>query len=407
MPEGLSIRDHIAIGALRAVNAASRRTGRGAGTVAGGRVALRVAPGLLGHLAAGRTIVLVTGTNGKTTTTACVAAALRTRGEVATNETGSNMPPGHAAALAVAQSARTAVLECDEVWLPRVLADTPPEAVVLLNLSRDQLDRTAEVRHVAELWRGALASFVGTCVANADDPLVVHAALDAPHVAWFAGGLAWRDDAVACPRCAGPIVFDDQGWHSACGFARPAADAVASNGGAVVDGVDVAMPMRLPGAFNKANSLGALLTAVRMGVDRVAAAAAIGAVDQVAGRFSRISVDGTDARLLLAKNPAGWRALLDLVGADESAVVVAVNARIADGRDPSWLYDVDFERLTGRTVVATGDRWRDLSTRLFYAGVDHESEANPRRAIVLAGASGGPVEVIANYTAFAELKVAT
>jgi UDP-N-acetylmuramyl tripeptide synthase len=403
MPEHLAVRERAAVAAMRAVNAVSRRTGRGEGTVAGGRVALRTAPGLLASLAANRTVALVSATNGKTTTTACLAAALRTQGEVATNATGSNMPPGHVAALAGAPSAPFAVLEMDEVWLAKVLAAERPAAVVLMNLSRDQLDRTAEVRKVAEGWRAALREFEGVCVANADDPLVVHAVLEAPSVAWFAGGLAWGEDAVACPRCARRLSFEPPGWRCECGFARPTPDAVLDDGGAVIDGTRVAFDVALPGAFNRANALGAAACAVRLGVPAQAAATAVCGVAEVAGRFARRDVDGVAARLLLAKNPAGWRALLEMVAGDPEPVVIAVNARDADGHDPSWLYDVDFERLAGRRVVATGERWRDLSARLYYAGVVHDCEPDARRAISLAGEGSSSVEVIANYTAFSGL----
>jgi UDP-N-acetylmuramyl tripeptide synthase len=399
----LSARDRAGLAALRLVNGASRRSGRGQGTVAGGRVALRVAPRLLERLACGLQLALVSGTNGKTTTTACLAAAMSTQGLVATNDTGSNMLPGHVAALG-SSTARIAVLEVDEVWLPLAIPVERPDAVVVLNLSRDQLDRTSEVRHVARSWQAALASLEGTCVANADDPLVVSAAVHAPNVAWFAGGLEFREDASACPRCMARIHFDgDGGWRCECGLARPDPDAFQRDGTAVVDGTQVPFTMALPGAFNEGNGLAALLAAVRLGVDAAAAAAAICSVTDVAGRFSELDVDGSRARLLLAKNPAGWGALLGLLADDDAPVVVAINARVADGLDPSWLYDVEVERLAGRRVVATGERWRDLSTRLFYAGVEHTTETDPRRAIVLAGTAGRRVDVIANYTAFAAL----
>jgi UDP-N-acetylmuramyl tripeptide synthase len=389
---------------MRAINAASRRTGRGSGTVAGGRVALRVSPNLLSRLSLHRAIGLVSGTNGKTTTTACLAAALASCGEVASNATGSNMLPGHVAALAATPGARRAALECDEIWLTHAIAIESPSVVVLLNLSRDQLDRTAEVRRVADAWRTSLTAYRGVCVANADDPLVVHAALEAPRVAWFAGGLAWGDDAIACPRCARGLVFSDAAWSCACGLARPELHAFPTDDGAVVDGETIVFDMALPGAFNKANGVGALLAAVRMGVDASVGARAIAALDEVAGRFSSITVGDVGARLLLAKNPAGWSALFDLVGAETAPVVVAVNARIADGLDTSWLYDVAFERLDGRRVIASGDRWRDLSARLFYAGIEHDCEPDVRAAIKRAGANGDRVEAICNYTAFAELR---
>jgi UDP-N-acetylmuramyl tripeptide synthase len=403
MPEALSLRDRGALGVMRAVNAASRATGRGHGTVVGGRVALALAPHLAGHLARGRQVALVSGTNGKTTTTAFLAAALGTAGAVATNATGANMLPGHVAALGGATGAHRAALECDEVWLPRVLGEMEPAAVVLLNLSRDQLDRTSEVRRVADAWRTALQAHQGWCVANADDPLVVHAALAAPRVAWYAGGLAFRGDATACPSCLGHVVFDAAGWHCACGRARPVPDAVPAPDGAVVDGRAVPLSLQLPGRFNHANAVGAILCANRLGVDVDAAAAAASQVREVAGRFSTRRVDGVTARLLLAKNPAGWGAMLDLVAEDTAPLVVAINARVADGRDPSWLYDVDFERLAGRRVIASGERWRDVSTRLYYAGVVHESVDDPVAAIARAGSDDAAVDVVANYTAFASL----
>jgi lipid II isoglutaminyl synthase (glutamine-hydrolysing) len=403
MVEALSVRDRVALGAMRVVNAASRGARRGDGTVVGGRVALRLAPQLASHLASTREVALVSGTNGKTTTTAFLAAALGTRGELATNTTGSNMLPGHVAALGSAPDARAAVLECDEVWLPRLLDVERPKAIVLLNLSRDQLDRTAEVRHVADAWRHALASFEGLCVANADDPLVVHAADDAPSTAWFAGGLAFGADAVACPRCARHLGFDDAGWRCQCGLARPTPDAEPTAVGALVDGREVRYELSLPGRFNRANAVGALLAATRLGVGPDDAAVAIAALAGVAGRFSTLEVDGRRARLMLAKNPAGWSALLDLVADDDAPLVVAINARVADGQDPSWLYDVEFERLGDRSVVASGERWRDVSTRLFYAGVEHDDVPDVRDAIVAARPDPGDVDVIANYTAFAEL----
>ncbi len=151
------MRKQLASATTRAVNATSRRLGRGQGTVAGGRAGLKLDPKLLEHLSAGRQVALVTGTNGKTTTTRLLTVALGVSGDdVVSNETGSNMPPGHVAALAGTDAPR-AVLEVDEAYLPRVLTSTSAAAVVLLNLSRDQLDRTNEVRMVA----GALAGGAG------------------------------------------------------------------------------------------------------------------------------------------------------------------------------------------------------------------------------------------------------
>ena len=130
----------------------------------------------------------------------------------------------------------------------------------------------------------------------------------------------------------------------------------------------------------------------------------------MAGRFTVRSFGDVRARLMLAKNPAGWDELLDLVAGSDAPLVVSINARIADGADPSWLWDVPFERLAGRAVVATGDRFRDLSVRLHYGGVAHTTEPDPVRAVALP--RGRPaqavpartvVDVIGNYTAFHDL----
>jgi lipid II isoglutaminyl synthase (glutamine-hydrolysing) len=390
--------------------------------VAGGRCGLRIDPRLLEHLTSGREVALVTGTNGKTTTTRLLAVALGSDGAgVVSNETGSNMPPGHVAALAGDRRAGRAVLEVDEIYLPRVLAATKPSVVVLLNLSRDQLDRTNEVRMVAGTWRAALAAAPhATVVANADDPLVVWAAGAALQVRWVGAGLGWQLDAVGCPACQGRIAFDTDGsWACAngCGFVRPnpVATLRTSGGGApseVVwsDGACQQMTLALPGRFNYANALMAAVAASALGVDTAAGLAAMSTVGDVAGRFTVRQVDGVQARLMLAKNPAGWSELLQLVADDAGPLVVSINARTADGADPSWLWDVPFERLAARVVVATGDRCRDLSVRLLYAGVTHVMEADLVAAVRTAAtdgvsvdgvpADGVRVDVIGNYTAF-------
>jgi UDP-N-acetylmuramyl tripeptide synthase len=430
------VRSRLAVTTTRAVNALSRRLGRGHGTVAGGRAGLRIDPQLLQRLTAERVVALVTGTNGKTTTTRLLAVALGAGGaSVVSNETGSNMPPGHVAALAADRRAARAVLEVDEIYLPRVLAAAKPATVVLLNLSRDQLDRTNEVRMVAGQWRAALAAAPHTVVvANADDPLVVWGAGAASQVRWVGAGLGWHLDAVGCPSCEGRIAFADGAWTcvTGCGFARPdpVATLTVTSTGTSTPTVDDGTPatadsrspatyhgvwaggrayeitLALPGRFNHANALMAAVAAEAQGMDPAQGLAAMASVDEVAGRFTTRTVGGVQARLMLAKNPAGWSELLDLVERDGGPIVISINARTADGADPSWLWDVPFERLASRDVMATGDRCRDLSVRLHYAGVAHVMETDPIAAIRAASAraaAGTRVDVIGNYTAFDEL----
>ena len=450
----------LAAGAGRALARSSRLLGRGEGSVVGGRLTLAIDPGALRALARGRRLVLVTGTNGKTTTTRLLAAALGTRGQVVTNTGGANLPGGIVAALSASPAALGA-LEVDEAHLPRLLAEASPEAVVLLNLTRDQLDRVSEVRRLAASWRRALAETAAVVVANADDPLVVWAAEAAQRRRWVAAGQPWRGDAVGCPSCGGRLRYGNHGdWscEDGCGLARPVPDAlletsavqgstgrsaqegpaeIAQEGpagiarkgpggvgpeGSAANGAgaraDVELVMRngpaagryplelaLPGRFNRANAAMAAVAALALGGEPRPALAAMRAVSAVEGRYAQLELPGPPAqvaRLLLAKNPAGWVELFGLLAPAPGAVVVAINARVADGRDPSWLWDVPFEQLAGRPVVATGERWRDLAVRLRYADVAAEAVADPLAAVRAAGA--GAVDVVANYTAFQGLR---
>jgi UDP-N-acetylmuramyl tripeptide synthase len=422
-----SARTAVASAAVTGVNRLSRALGRGSGTVAGGRAGLLVDPGLLASLAEGRRVALVTGTNGKTTTTRLLAAALAGPGaDVVSNDTGANMPAGHVAALAGSPTAEVAALEVDEGYLGRCIAETAPEVLVLLNLSRDQLDRISEVRMLVDRWRAALAGLpprhagrVGTVVvANADDPMVARAAAAAPDVRWVGAGQVWHDDAVGCPACGGRIGFaDDGGWAcDRCDFARPDVIAeVADDELVLADGSRHPIRIGLPGGFNRANAgMAAVAAAVMLATagegDVDTALGRLDGVTEVAGRFSTVVRSGHPVRLLLAKNPAGWTAIFDLLdetGDPDDEVVLSVNARTADGFDTSWLWDVPFERLAGRAVVATGERRLDLAVRLRYAGVEHSVVDGPVAAVDHAATrspEGARVEFVGNYTAFADLR---
>jgi UDP-N-acetylmuramyl tripeptide synthase len=382
----------------------SRRAGRGGGSIIGGRVTMALLPDALSKLSAGRRIVLVSGTNGKTTTSHMVASALRARGAVAHNASGSNMADGAVAALATNQAAHWAVLEVDELHLAKVARRCSPATVVLLNLSRDQLDRATEVHRTADAIGAVLAELPATTVvANADDPMTVWAASRAAGpLVWVAAGAEWSADSVVCPRCG--TLFDERraNWRCSCGLARPTPDWWLDNDVAFGEDMAVPLKLRLPGAVNLGNALMALAAARREEVPADEASTRIGQLDHIAGRYATYTHGAHTLRLLLAKNPAGWAATLSMLTAEHRPLVIAVNAREADGRDTSWLWDVDFAALHGRPVAAAGERAADLGVRLSYADLSHHTHPDPLTA--LRDLPPGEVDVVANYTAFHSLR---
>ncbi|MFJ7211843.1 MurT ligase domain-containing protein [Amycolatopsis sp. NPDC098790] len=380
----------------------SRSAGLGKGAVIGGRIALALDPKALRRLGQTRTVVLVTGTNGKTTTALMITKALEALAEVAANSDGANMPDGVLAALAARPTAPYAVLEVDETYVPWVADQLNPAVLVLLNLSRDQLDRVGEVRSTERELRKAIGNHPETTiVANSDDVLVTSAAAEAVRPLWVGTGRRWTGDSTACPRCDGLIVHEKAHWSCPCGLARPEpawtldGDLVRTPGGRHVD-----LDLRLPGDANRANAAFALAAAHRLGVPPHTAAARLRAITDIGGRYRTVRRSRHSVRLMLAKNPAGWVETLRVLDED-TPVVVAVNAQEADGRDLSWLWDVHFERLRGRQVVVTGERCADLAVRLCYAEVAHWAEADPVKAIDALPPGG--VEFVANYTAFRDL----
>ncbi|MET7998072.1 MurT ligase domain-containing protein [Amycolatopsis sp. NPDC005232] len=395
----LPARTRLAVVIARWTAAVSRRLGLGSGGVIGGRVALALDPSALRRLSQGRTVVLVTGTNGKTTTALMLSHALQTLGEVATNGDGANMPEGVVAALVAKPHAPVAVLEVDESYLPAIAGEVRPECLVLLNLSRDQLDRVGEVRQLERDLRAVAATLPDTTVvANCDDPMVTSAAFASRRPLWVSAGQRWAADAVTCARCGRTVWRAGSEWGCECGLARPDPqwtlidDTLLSS-----QGTALTLDLRLPGLANAANAAVAIATADRLGVSPHVTAAQLRTITDVAGRYRRSQLSGRDVRLLLAKNPAGWRETLPLLD-PRAPVVIAVNSSEADGRDTSWLWDVPFEDLRGRPVVAAGARASDLAVRLTYAEVRHTVCRRPADAVT--SLPPGPVEFVANYTAF-------
>ena len=372
----------------------------------GGLVAMTLDPSVLGQLGRGRRSIVVTGTNGKSTTTRMAAAALGTAGPVATNTEGANMDAGLISALAVNRTAALAVLEVDEMHVPHVADAIDPAVLVLLNLSRDQLDRVGEINLIERTLRAGLARHPNAVVvANCDDVLMTSAAYDSPNVIWVAAGGGWSGDSVSCPRSGEVIVRDGQHWYSTgTDFKRPTPqwwyDDDTLYG---PDGLKLPMTLALPGAVNRGNAAQAVAAAVALGADPAAAVAAASGVDEVAGRYRTVAIGAHTVRMLLAKNPAGWQEALSMVDPAATGVVISVNGQVPDGEDLSWLWDVDFEHFVDRDhVVAAGERGTDLAVRLGYAGVGHTLVHDTVAAIE--SCPPGHVEVVANYTAFLQLQ---
>lgn len=388
----------------------SRLAGKGSGGMIGGRVALSVDPLALESLAKGKQCVIVTGTNGKSTTTKMLRSALQVGGKVASNTRGDNMPPGICTALMNSPRAAFAALEVDEMYVPQVSAQVRPAVLVLLNLSRDQLDRVGEIGAVEERLRQAVnENPQAHVVANCDDPLIVSAASGAKSVTWVAAGYGWGADSTTFPQGGGRVLRDgdhwwveaDPKWH------RPDPDWWVDSAGdrpllRHKGGAAYSLNLLLPGEVNLANAAQAVAAATTLGINPAEAIEAVGTVSGVAGRYQTYSVNGRQVRLLLAKNPAGWQESLAMADSGVEQMVIATNGQIPDGEDLSWLWDVPFETLRQpRTLYASGDRAADLAVRLAYAGLEATVVADPLEAVNQC--QPGPVEVLANYTAFRDL----
>lgn len=405
------LRSGVAITAAKVATSASRVTGRGSGGMIGGLVANAVDPDIMATLINDRPTILVTGTNGKSTTTRMLAAAIRSSHTVATNEGGDNMDAGIISALLATRDASHVVLEVDELHVPSAIERLKPQALVLLNLSRDQLDRVGEINKIERVLREAVKSRPEmTVIANCDDVLVTSVAYDAKNVIWVSAGTGWQGESVTCPRTESRIIHEGEHWRAAKPlidgrtFERPTptwqveGDQLHSPFG------DLTLDLNLPGQANRGNAAQAIAAATVFDIPAAQSLAAVNAVDNVAGRYSTITVGEHQVHLLLAKNPAGWQEALSMVDRSAEGLVIAVNGQVADGEDLSWLWDVRFEDFENLEVKASGERGTDLAVRLTYAEITHELISDPVDAI--RACPPGRVEVLANYTAFRDLKKA-
>jgi len=431
------------IAVARAAGRLSRLAGAGGGTTVPGKVLWKLDPGAIDRLAARLPLgsAVISATNGKTTTAAMAASILRERLRLAHNSSGANLVSGVASTLLDARAAELGLFEVDEAALPEVLLRVKPKAVCLCNLFRDQLDRYGELEHVAERWRSAVRALPGDAAlaVNGDDPQVGELARERPRALVFGvddlsaarPSLQHAADSKYCVRCGAPYEYDAAyvghlGDYRcpACGHSRPPLDVVARE--IEVNGLESVsfrlvtpsgtskVRLRVPGLYNVYNALAAASLALSLGATLDDVVSGLESFNAAFGRFERISVGDRGLLMLLIKNPAGAneavRTIVD--GGTPSVAVIALNDAIADGRDVSWIWDVDFEPLIAdlTRLVATGDRAAELALRFKYGGLDTGAidvvpslESALDRGLELTP-SGGELVVLPTYTAMLALR---
>jgi UDP-N-acetylmuramyl tripeptide synthase len=437
------------IAAARAVGGLARRAG-GGGTSLPGKLLLRLQPDAVEQLARRlpQGAVIISATNGKTTTAAMVASVLEHTGiGLVHNRAGANMAGGVASALLGAARRHDGIdgelglFELDEFWLDRLTGALAPRAVLLGNLFRDQLDRYGELETIADRWATAVSELPADAalVLNADDPLIADLGRHRSGVSYFGiedPGLALPEmqhasDSKHCRRCGAAYRYDTiylghlGHYHCAsCGQQRPAPTVrgqeirlegtrSASFALRTPDGqAEVRLP--LPGLYNVYNALGAAALCLRLRIPLAHIVAGLEGVTAAFGRAETVMVGATELQILLVKNPAGANEILRTLALEDSEldVLAILNDRTADGRDVSWIWDPDFELVAPRIrrVTCAGTRAAELALRLKYAGAPADRlevvpalpQALDRSLAAVGGA--GRLFVLPTYTALLELR---
>ena len=433
----------------RTLGKLARASGRGGGTSLPGKLLLRLEPEAIGELSSRLTggSVVISATNGKTTTAAIAATILERAGRTLVhNRAGANMAGGIASTLLAAARPRrgiagdTGLFEVDEFWLGTVTGQVRPQALLLANLFRDQLDRYGELETIADRWTQVVGELpdTTTLVLNADDPLIADLGRGRAHVSYF----GVDDDALAlpemqhasdskhCRRCGAPYRYDAVylghlgHYHCAnCGQQRPVPSVRAEQ--ITLHGTHAATFMlltpagrrsvllKLPGLYNVYNALGATALCLSLGISLDIVVAGLEAATAAFGRAETVKLGDTTMQILLIKNPAGANEILRTLGleSDQLDVLAVLNDNIADGRDVSWIWDADFELLAShvRRVTCAGTRAAELAVRLKYAGVPEDLlEVVPELPSALdraiSAAAGDRVYAIPTYTALLALR---
>jgi UDP-N-acetylmuramyl tripeptide synthase len=428
----------------RLARATSRRVGRTGGTTAPGRLLLKASPRALARMSSELEggSVLVSATNGKTTTAAMIAAALERSGRpLVHNRAGSNMSWGVATALLDAgrERGQLGLFEVDEAWLPAVARDVKPRLLLLSNLFRDQLDRYGELELLADRWAQLVGELDGRArfVLNADDPLVADLGRERSGVTYFGveddsqalPGMQHAADSKHCRNCGHAYEYDaiylgHLGRYRCpnCGRRRPEPQVAATD--VRLEGMDgshftlrtpqgdLALRIPLPGLYNVYNAVAAAATVLELGVPLATLGEALEGFAGAFGRVETIQVDGRQLSILLIKNPAGANEVLRTLTLEDGDLDlwIALNDNIADGRDISWIWDADFEVLAGRVrqVTCSGTRAEEMALRLKYAGIETglevERDLSASLDSAVRNAAGERVYALPTYTALLELR---
>ncbi len=426
----------------RTVGRLSRASGRGGGTTLPGRLLLRLDPDAIDKLGSklSRGSTLISATNGKTTTASMLATIMESAGrQPVHNRAGSNMTWGVATAL-LEQKGDEGLFEVDEAWLPETASRLHPSTILLGNLFRDQLDRYGETETLADAWVEMARSLAGKTafVLNADDPMIADIGRHSGSMTTTFGvddptqalaELQHARDAKQCRVCGAELDYEcafvgHLGHYScpSCGAGRPDPDVSATEVKLLgMEGLEATitagsgsarLALPLPGLYNLYNALGAIATAIRLGIPLEEAVKALAGMKAVFGRVERIEIGPTALSILLIKNPAGANEVLRtlMLEPGQLKLWIALNDRIADGRDISWIWDADFELLANRftSVVCSGTRATELALRLKYAGwpEDRITVVKDLERSLDVALEDGPDRVFAlpTYTALLELR---
>ncbi len=408
---------------------------------------MKLCPGLLGVLSRGVTAILVTGTNGKTTTSRMIEQTLIDSGErYFANKSGANLLSGVTAEFAMHSSLKgkcacdTALIECDEAAFKSISQFVTAKVIVVTNVFRDQLDRYGEVTHTLNNIKIGVSHCPGAVLClNADDSLTASIADEVPNSIVFYGvdvpvypdRVDEVSDAPYCIHCRHEYVYDyvtygHLGGYRCpnCGYCRPqpavsvsrviSSDAECSRIVLTMDGTDYETTVNLPGGYNIYNACACMAAGRALGLDGTLVARSLGSFSCGFGRMEKFEINGVALRMILIKNPAGCNQVLNFLtnSQEPSLFVVCLNDRAQDGRDVSWIWDVDFERvaamgdrLTG--LLVSGARAEDMALRFKYAGVptDKIRIIKDYDALVDAClAQNEPVYIMPTYTAMLSLR---